>query len=86
MMLVMTEVMTEIDRLTQTIPSETRHIGLTVSVDTYLAFGATTNRRIKITCMIRRYGSWIFFHYTHLRLNALHSVIQQNVLGAIFGR
>lgn len=27
-----------------------------------------------------------FFHHTHLRLNALHSIIQQNVLGAIFKR
>lgn len=80
MMLVMTEVMTEIDRLTQTIPNYSIPRGIYKKVGTYLAFGTTTNRRTKITCMIRRYGLWIFFHHTHLRLNALHSIIKQNVL------
>jgi len=28
---------------------------------------------------VRRYGLWIFFHHTHLRLNALHSIIQQSL-------
>ncbi len=48
MMLVMTEVMTEIDRLTQTIPNYSKPRGIYKKVGTYLAFGTTTNRRTKL--------------------------------------